>query len=58
MSGYIYRVIVSGVPCGSVTSDIAELTVNVTPVVVLKLAITNINPGIRNYFVHNSKALH
>lgn len=48
MSGYLYRVIVSGVPCGSVISDTAQLVVNITPVVVLKLAsYSNINPGIR-----------
>lgn len=47
-NGYRYRVIVSGVPCGAVISDIASLTVNQTPSAVLTLASGNtINPYIR-----------
>ena len=38
MNGYVYRVIVSGVPCGSVTSTSATLTVNALPSAVLVAA--------------------
>ena len=41
LNGYRYRVIVSGVPCGSVTSSIATLTVNPLPSVVLVAAEYN-----------------
>lgn len=38
MNGYVYRVIVAGVPCGSVTSNTAALTVNALPNAVLVAA--------------------
>lgn len=38
MSGNNYRVIVSGAPCGAVTSNVASFTVNADPVVVLTAA--------------------
>lgn len=41
MNGSQYRVIVSGVPCGSVTSNIATLVVNALPSVVLVAAEYN-----------------
>ena len=41
LNGYRYRVIVSGIPCGSVTSSIATLTVNPLPSVVLVAAEYN-----------------
>lgn len=48
MSGYIYRVIASGVPCGAVTSDAVTLTVPFTPSVVIVAAqYQNYNPGVR-----------
>ena len=48
LNGYVFQVIVSGVPCGSVTSDPATLTANALPVVVLTAAsYSNITPYIR-----------
>ncbi|MEO6490124.1 MAG: reprolysin-like metallopeptidase [Ferruginibacter sp.] len=48
LNGYVFQVIVSGVPCGSVTSDPATLTANALPVVVLTAAsYSAINPYIR-----------
>lgn len=48
LSGNKYRVIVSGVPCGSVTSTSAEFIVNAKPTVVIRLAsYSSINPYIR-----------
>jgi hypothetical protein len=48
LNGYEFHVIVSGVPCGSVTSDVALLTVNALPVVVLTAAsYSSITPAIR-----------
>lgn len=45
LSGYVYRVIVSGVPCGSVNSNSATLTVNALPGVVLVAAeYANLTP--------------
>jgi hypothetical protein len=41
LNGYRYRVLVSGVPCGSRISDTVTLTVNVLPVVVLTAAQFN-----------------
>ena len=48
LTGYEFRVIVSGVPCGAVTSNVVSLTVNALPVAVLTAAAyTNITPYIR-----------
>ena len=48
LNGYVFRVIVSGVPCGSVTSDNAMLEANALPVVVLTAAsYSSITPYIR-----------
>ena len=48
LSGNTYRVIVSGVPCGSVTSSAVNLTVNAKPTVILTTAsYPNITPYIR-----------
>jgi hypothetical protein len=48
LNGYEFRVIVSGVPCGSVISDTVTLTANALPVVVLTAAsYTGIDPYIR-----------
>ena len=45
LSGNEYRVVVSGVPCGSVNSDTASLTVNALPGVVLVAAeYANLTP--------------
>lgn len=45
MNGYVYRVVVSGVPCGSVNSSNATLTVNRLPGVVLVAAMySNLTP--------------
>ncbi|MEJ7626568.1 MAG: M36 family metallopeptidase [Ferruginibacter sp.] len=47
MNGYQYRVIVSGVPCGAVTSNPATLVVNLNPGVVLVAAeYSNLTPGV------------
>ncbi len=44
-NGYKYRVVVSGVPCGILVSDVATLTVNRLPAVVLNVSSnTAINP--------------
>jgi hypothetical protein len=49
LNGYRYRVIVAGVPCGSVTSNIANLTVNALPNSVLVAAeYTNLTPSINS----------
>jgi hypothetical protein len=48
LSGYVFHVIVSGVPCGAVTSNNATLTANALPVVVLTAAsYSSITPYIR-----------
>ena len=48
LNGYVFHVIVSGVPCGAVTSDPALLTVNALPVVVLTAAsYSSITPSTR-----------
>ena len=48
LNGYVFQVIVSGVPCGSVTSSPATLTVNALPVVVLTAAsFPGITPAMR-----------
>jgi hypothetical protein len=45
MNGSVYRVVVSGVPCGSVNSNTATLTVNANPAVVLVAAeYANLTP--------------
>ncbi len=47
MNGNEYQVIVSGVPCGVLTSSVATLSVNLAPGVVLAAAeYTSINPGV------------
>lgn len=44
-NGYKYRVVVSGIPCGILISDVATLTVNRLPAVVLNVSSrTAINP--------------
>jgi hypothetical protein len=49
LNGYRYRVIVAGVPCGSVTSNIANLTVNALPNSVLVAAeYSNLTPSINS----------
>jgi hypothetical protein len=49
MNGYQYRVIVAGVPCGSVTSTTANLTVNALPTSVLVAAeYSNLTPAINS----------
>lgn len=46
MNGNVYRVVVSGVPCGAVNSNAVTLTVNPQPSVVLTAAsITNSTPA-------------
>ncbi|MEP7165469.1 MAG: reprolysin-like metallopeptidase [Ferruginibacter sp.] len=48
LNGYVFHVIVSGVPCGAVTSDPVTLTANALPVVVLTAAsYSSITPYIR-----------
>ncbi len=48
LNGYVFQVIVSGIPCGAVTSNTATLTANALPVVVLTGAsYSNITPYIR-----------
>ena len=45
LSGSVYRVVVAGVPCGSVNSDPVSLTVNPRPSVVLSAStVTNTTP--------------
>jgi len=49
LNGTRYRVIVAGVPCGSVTSSIANLTVNALPTSVLVAAeYSNLTPAINS----------
>lgn len=49
LNGNRYRVIVAGVPCGSVTSNIANLTVNALPNAVLVAAeYSNLTPAINS----------
>ena len=48
LNGYVFHVIVSGVPCGAVTSNAVTLTANALPVVVLTAAAySSITPYIR-----------
>ncbi len=48
LNGYVFQVIVSGIPCGAVTSNTATLTANALPVVVLTGAsYSSITPYIR-----------
>ena len=48
MSGYVYRAVASGIPCGAVTSTPAKLTVNALPSVVATVAAyPRITPYVR-----------
>jgi subtilisin-like proprotein convertase family protein len=45
MTGYRYRVVATAAPCGSVTSNVATLTVNALPVVTISAPVVRLVPG-------------
>jgi len=45
MTGYRYRVVATAAPCGSVTSNVATLTVNALPVVTISAPAVRLVPG-------------